>query len=174
MLTFIDGHVSTFLDRGDELEELRLELEESIGSDEEPPTSTESAASMWLKTLYSLPTPLAAAIAVLPVVGLMAAVVLVVYLVLLRPRAIRHQNWEVLTLHEGPGLEAGEMRHLNIQDRDSARVNGNFEPEEISETQNDLNYPLITFPVLSETPGKEPDHVLGSSMKSAGPDESEV
>ena len=150
MLTFIDGHVSTFLDRGDELEELRLELEGSIGSDEEPPTSTESAVSMWLKTHYSLPTPLAAAIAVLPVVGLVAAVVLVVYLVLLRPRA--------------------------IQDRDSARVNGNFELEEISETQNDLSYPLITYelPVPSGTPGKEPGHVVGSSRKSAGPDESEV
>ena len=70
-------------------------------------------------------------------------------------------------------LEAGETRHSNKRDQDSARVTGIFELDDLSESRHDLNHPLLPKE-LPGIPGKQPGHVVGPITKSAGPDESKV
>ena len=151
MFSFVDGYMRSFRKSGEELEQLRVEMEMEFGLDDEPPTSTKSAAVVWLKTTlpqlsrYSLPTPLSAAIAVLAVVGLVAAVVLVAYLVFLRPRATQ----------------------------DSARVTNISEIDVRIETRNELEHPLLPKK-LPGIPGNQHDRVVGLVTKNAGTDESKV
>ena len=180
LFSFVDGYMSSFRKSGEDLEQLQVEKEVGFGLDDEQPTSTKNAAIIWLKTTlpqhlshYSLPTPFSVVIAVLAVVGLVAAVVLLAYLVFHRLRATRRQKIESLVGHEELMLEAVVTRHSDEQDQDSARVTGQRVLEiDVIETRNE-QHPLLPKN-LPGIPGNQPDHVVGPVTKKVGTDESKV